>query len=350
MDFFGLDIGFYKIKAAKIIYKDGVYILTHIGSSLTPPGVLGSDKPEHQKILAEAIKTAILDADISDKKVVIALPEVSVTSRLELDFPKLSELELREAISIEAKKYISYPLDQMQLDQIIIKERKVNNSDKLDIFWVATSRSTVDRYLNIAKFAGLEVIALETETLALSRVSHNFIKYNYPEYQDKTAVIIDIGANGTDIAIESHGIVLSSQGLGTGSDVMTRSISTTFNINITKSDEVKKVYGLDPKFIDGKILKLLSPIIKIIMDEVSRNITYFRNRLPEAAPQICILAGETAQMPAIVQESQKYLNLPTVALDAFKSLKLDKRLAPVLATQSGFSYSVAIGLAMKHEE
>lgn len=152
IDFFGLDIGNYKIKVAQVTYRKEKPVLSYIGEANTPNGTLGTDSDEQQKLLATNLKQAVHDAGITTKKLVAALPEMSVTSRLEVGFPKLSEDALNEAIIYEAKKYISYPIEEMQLDKVVIGEREIAGEKNLMYFGSQLAKQML---IDLQKFANL---------------------------------------------------------------------------------------------------------------------------------------------------------------------------------------------------
>lgn len=113
MDFFGLDIGFKKTKVSQISWTNGLPVLLKVGESLTPTEALGSDDPKDLQSVADSIKLAMEDATIKTRDVVISIPEIFVTSRLETNFPKLTDIDLGDSIIFEAKEihYLPYRPD-----------------------------------------------------------------------------------------------------------------------------------------------------------------------------------------------------------------------------------------------
>ncbi len=344
IDFFGLDIGNYKIKVAQVEYRKDKPVLVSIGESNTPNGTIGTDSEEQQKLLATSIKQAVHDAGISTKKLVAALPEISITSRLEVGFPKLSEDALNEAIIYEAKKYISYPIEEMQLDKVILSEREVAGEKKVDVFWVATSKANVDRFTKVCKIAGFEPLALETECIATARALKSFANAT------ETVVVVDVGSNGTEVAVIRGGLLLSSQTVGVGSDAITRTIENSFAIDYIKAEEIKRTYGINREVAGGKIAQVIEPAINLLFTEINKTINFFRAKLPESAPSKIFFVGDGGRMPGLVEESNKVMKIESFVVNSFKSVAIDGKLKDEIKRFSGIGFNVAIGLALKTDK
>lgn len=340
-NFVGLDIGSYKIKISQIEWRKGRPVLIALGETDTPNGTIGSDDENQQKLLASKIQELFRESKINTKKVVAALPEISVTSRLEIGFPKLEEDALNEAIIYEAKKYISYPLEEMQIDKVIIGEREVNTEKKVDVFWVATSRSNVNRSMQVCKYAGLDILALETESIATARVAKSFTQ------QGEVIVVVDIGSNGTEISVVRDGILLSSQTLGIGSDAITRTIENSFGIDYVKAEEIKRTYGMNKDIVNGKIAEVIEPAINLMFVEINKTISFFKARLPEAVPTRIFYVGDGSRMPGLISASNTSLNIPSFLLNSFKGVSISASLKDAIKSYSGIGFNVAIGLGLK---
>ncbi|QQR93694.1 type IV pilus assembly protein PilM [bacterium] len=340
-NFVGLDIGNYKIKISQIEWRKGKPVLIALGETDTPNGTMGSDDENQQKLLASKIEELFHESKVNTRKVVAALPEISVTSRLEIGFPKLEEDALNEAIIYEAKKYISYPLEEMQIDKMIIGERDVNNEKKLDIFWVATSKSNVNRFIKICKYADLEILALETESIATARTIKNFSQ------QGEVVVIVDVGSNGTEISVARDGILLSSQTVGIGSDAITRTIENSFGIDYIKAEEIKRTYGMNKEVVNGKIADVIEPAVNLMFVEINKTINFFKARLPEAVPTRIFYVGDGSRMPGLIDASNTSLNIPSFLLNSFKGLSLSSNLKDRIKSYSGIGFNVSVGLGLK---
>ena len=346
-DFFGIDIGHHKIRISQVSWKQDKPKLIACGEFPMPPGTFASEDKASQSLLVEAIKSCMQEAGVTTTNVVGAFPELSVTSRLEVGFPKLDGLELNEAIIYEARKYISYPIDQMQLDKIIVGERMVQGSPAIDVFWVATSKNNVAKYLALFERANLNILAIETESIANARLLNRYRMEKESDYnKDESVVIVDIGADSTTVEVVKNELVLFSQSLGNGSDAMTRIIEMSFNIDSVTAENYKKTYGLNTEFAEGKLSEVLTPLAQMLLESVSKTISFFLTKLPEISPKKVYLTGDGAQLPGLPEYSSKILNLPVILVDALAAVPSSGNISNLNYERSP-GFNISIGLALK---
>ena len=342
-DFFGLDIGNHSIKLAQVKKKsDTEASLVALGSIAAPFGVVGSDNEEHKKQLAENIKNLLGSAEVGTKKVVAALPESAIFTRLAV-FPDLPETELEDAVHWEAKQYIPLPLESVNLEFLKVGERDEAGSKKLEILLVAAPKTLVDRYVEILKNAGLELIALETETVATTR------SLTFNNTLTETVMLLDFGSNGTDMSVIKGKNPVFSQSLGTGSDALTKAISLDFGLDMQQAEQYKRTYGIDQTKVEGKIFKSLEPIVQVIVSEVSKTLNFFKSHFQTNVPKKVYLVGDGSILIGLPEYLSSKLGLPVERFDPLKSLVVDKKMQENVGGLAGIGYTVSIGLALKSE-
>ncbi|MBD3280763.1 type IV pilus assembly protein PilM [Candidatus Dojkabacteria bacterium] len=340
-DFFALDIGNHSIKVAEVDRRSAQKAdLVGFGSITTPFGVLKSQDDQAKLQIASKIKEVLDNSDIKAKKCVAALPESSIFTRL-LTVPKVNEEKLEELIFWEARQYIPLPLSEVQTDYIPVEEIEVNGKQMMKILLVASPKVLIDRYVDIAKKAEIELIALETETIATSRA----VTFKYE--LEKAIMILDFGANGTDMSVVKQGKMIFSQSIGTGSDALTKAIANDFNLEMAQAEKYKIAYGLNKAEADAKIYNSIQPIVQIIQEEIQRTISFFRNHLQGSVPEKLLLVGDGAKLKSLDSYLTEKLGLKAELYDSSSKLNIAKKLRDEVKPMSLIGYSVAIGLGLK---
>ncbi len=341
-DFFSLDIGNHSIKVVEIKRESiDKAKLRHLGSIPTPFGVLNSDKHSSKKELAIRIKEVLEEAGIKTKKCIAALPESSIFTRL-ITLPKVvDEEKLDDLIYWSVKQYIPLPLSNVQYDYIPITEKKINGKVMLQLLIVAAPKLLVKRYMDIVSNADLELLALETETIATSRS----VTFNYGD--KGVYMTLDFGANGTDMSVIKNGNMIFSQSITTGSDAMTKAIASDFNLEFSQAEKYKIAYGLDSTKIDGKIYKSIEPIVQIIVDEVNRTLNFFRTQLRDSVPSKIFLSGDGAKLIMLDKYIQDKTGIATELINPISKIDVDKSIADEVKNSSMVGFSVALGLGLK---
>jgi type IV pilus assembly protein PilM len=338
-DHVGIDFGTHSVKAVELAKASTDNpVLVNLGSQLTPKGVINSEDENDQKKLAEVLKKLYSSSGMKNKKVVMALPEFSVFTRF-LEFPGVKKEELRDAVYFEAKQYIPMPLNEVQLSYVPIGFNTEKNAPRVLV--VAAPIKIIDIYIKIAMKAGLELVAIETESVAMGRTM-------YKSAGKKNLVILDFGANSTDMSILSEGYLVFSQSIAIGSDSLTQAIINKFNFQYQRAEEFKRNYGVSEGVLENKIHNVLSPIIESIMVEVRRGVEFYKNKTLSVSPTDYLLNGDGALLPGLAEYVSKSLGVTATVANPWNNIRVDNKFKDIIA-KSGPSYSVAIGLALKDE-
>lgn len=195
--------------------------------------------------------------------------------------------------------------------------------------------------MEIISKAGLELIALETETMATARS----ITFNRPG--SDSVLVIDFGANGTDLSVIKGKFPIFSQSLGTGSDELTKAISAEFGLQYSQAEQYKRAYGLVPDQADGKIAAALAPVMQIIINEINKTLNYFRAHLQESTPKQIYVVGDGAKLPGLAQYLSTNLGIQAEVTDPVAGLKIAGKIKSDVAQLSTVGFTVSVGLALK---
>jgi type IV pilus assembly protein PilM len=337
-DHVGIDFGTHTVKAVELKDVTTTPKLVNLGSQLTPAGVINSEERQDQKRLAEALKLLYDNSRIRNTSVVMAIPEFSVFTRF-LEFPGVKQEELKESIHYEAKQYLPVPVEDVQMSYIVIGFNEQKNAPR--VLLVAAPKKIIETYMNIANFANLDLVAIETESVAMGRAMFRSLK-------KKDCVMLDFGANSTDMSIMTNGSLVFSQSISIGSDSLTQAIVNSFNFDYKRAEEFKRAYGLIPNALEGKIYAVLTPIIESIMVEVRRGVEFYKNKTMTMAPSEYLLNGDGAVLPGLTEYISKSLGVSAQVANPWFNILVDNKYKNIVA-KSGASYSVAIGLSLKEE-
>lgn len=347
-EFFGLDIGNHSIKVCQVKWRGKKPLLTSLGSTTTPRGLIGSESEEHQKELAKHIRLAKKDAGVKTDRVVVGLPESKIFTQL-ITIPKVEDQKLEELIHWEAKKYIPIPIDEVRVDWIFLGERTINQQPHLDVFLIAAPNNLIERYLQVLRFAKLEPVAIETESVATTRAlwwPHQ-MKVSKQLADNTPVLVLDLGANSTDLSVVQSGALLFSQSLVTGSDALTEAIASDFGLEMQQAEEYKRNYGLDETQLEGKIAESIKPIMQVIISEVTKTIDFFKSRFEKSTPRRVLLVGDAAKLPGILIYIAGEIGIEASLADPFANIDISKSLKGKVSQSSAVGYCVSLGLALK---
>ncbi len=335
-----MDIGGADAKVVMLTPHGNNLKLVGFGKVSVPPGSSMSENHADQERLAETIRKLLQDAGISSRNVAVALPESQVFTRV-IETPVLSEAELESAIKWEAEQYVPVPLNEVLLrHQILSVPEKNVLGAKMDVLLVAAPHAVVNRYMNILKLAGLQVLAIETEIFAISRALVGADPYS------PTTLIVNLGATTTDLSVVKKGNLAFVRSIATGGEAIARAVSADLNIDISQAEEYKRAYGLDPDKLDGKVVTAIKPIVEVIVTEIKRAMVYYQTKKPDDPVRRMVLSGGMAQMPGLVNFLGESLTLEVQVGNPVANIMKNDQQAKAMLDDAPI-YSAAVGLAMK---
>ena len=337
-DHVGIDFGNYSVKAVELKNIKGDPSLLAFGGQSIPSGVLNSEDKEHQRKLADSLKSLYKSANIRNKKVVLAIPESAVFTRY-IDLVGLKDNEIDTAVFFKAKQYIPIPIEDVQMSYIVLGFDPVKST--YNVLLVAAPKKSIDIYLSVAMQAGLEVIAIETESIAIGRAMYRANTLNH-------MVILDFGADTTNMAILHEGKMIFSQSIAIGSDSMTQALVNQFGLDYTQAEQYKRTYGIQQGVIEDKIFNALKPIVDAVLNEVQRGIEFYKTTTLRHSPADFLLNGEAALLPGLSEYISSYFNMNASLANPWVNIKIPKKLE-ALVEKNRPNYSLALGLALKED-
>jgi len=335
MEFFGLDIGSYNIKAVQLKKNKDKYQLVAFGSvPFTKKGILSESESDLQE-LAETIKKLCQDVGIKTKNVAIALPQDQVFTRTVI-FPSLSDEELKSALEWEAEQYIPLPLSEVFTAYEVIGKIKENGSEKIEVLLAAAPKSLVEKMIRVLKIAGLNPVSIEMEIMSIAR--------SLASSSNESVLVIDFGAKATDLAIVENEKIVLIHSVSIGGEALTRAISLELGLEFNQSEAYKTSYGMDTEKLEGKVSSAIKPILSNIVSEIAKIIHFYQEK--NGNIKRIIITGGSAALPELNTFLAEKLNLEIQIGDPFSQV-IKNDLAAKITSSDLPLYSVAVGLAMK---
>lgn len=335
--YLGIDIGDSSLKMVELKKKGSRLSLLGYGFTENIKGIQFTklDDPEY---LANAINKVRSDAGIKSKRAVVSLPTFSVFSSI-INVVNNDRKTLPDSVREEAKKVIPLPLEEMILDWKIIPSPDGKTSNNLNIFLTGSPKKLVRRYIEIFAKAKLELASLETETFSLVRCLMGS--------DPTTAMIVEIGANSTDIVIVRESIPVLSRSLEVCSRTITNVLAKNMGTSYEKAEQFKLDFSLTQS--GGHNTVELPPVIitaiQPILNEIEYMLDFFTTNYKGKVEKI-ILSGGGVMMFGLPEYLSKKLEMPVFVGDPWARIDYPVELKGVIS-EIGPRLAVAIGLAMR---
>lgn len=338
-DLVGIDIGRNTIKLVSLSKNSEVWSLDSLGEVKAPVMEVKTDE-DKSKFLMEcevAIKSLLNDLKIKPKQVVAGLPEDEVISRL-VRLPPLKESEIMDALKFEAETFVPYPLDEVSIDYEIVEK---DDAGRLTIFVVAARNKLIQSYVKLFKSLGLELLALESSSVALRRL----VKFGINTIE--RLVIVDLGEKYSDIFNMNKGNIYFARSILVGGESITRSISLGLNLDMASAEEYKKAYGIKETELEGKIRTVVMPVFNNIAEEIRKAMALFVEDSGGKKVELLVLSGGGANLPGLAEELTKLLGVEVQVIQPFSKIDATKINTQFNLNIDGCRFALATGLAMR---
>ncbi len=348
----GLDIGSTSVKLAQFIKKEnGLHLIKAGLEEISPP----KDKTSREKEIIAAIKSLLRGIDIEKSKFIVSI-NCPMTSIKKVITPYMPEAELREGLSLEAKNYFPFPVDNAVLDFEILGDIIEKGIRKYEVAAAVSPKMTIDTHLALLEKAGIKPDSLIPCSYALQNLAGHL-----PSEKGKTQCFIDIGERYTELLVFSakggdKKLVFSRKIPVAGGD-FTKAMTGTLvsdrgktELSIEEAEKIKREIGIpiedESKIIDNKIstIQILSMIrapLEQLVNEIDRCFDYYREESGGGKIDSLLLFGGGASLKGLTGFLSEGLGIEVKLGNALEGLKIEPK-----AIRDRDKVSYRLGLAV----
>lgn len=342
--YLGIDIGTISIKLVELSRHGSLFRLENYGF-LESYGHLErlnnalqtSTLRMMDREIAEMLKLLIKTSKVRTKNAVVSIPSFLAFITL-LELPEMSQEEVGKAIPFQARQYVPLPISEVAIDWLKVGEKEDEQGNKKQlILLVAVPTEQIRKYQGICKAAGLNLLALEVESLSLARV--------LTAGDPTPTVLVDIGGRSTNIAVVDQGLLKFNSQIDFGGGDFTGALATGLNINPRRAEELKKTRGLLGTGGEYELSTLMAPLLDAIISEVRRAKDSYERNYNRKIERV-MLAGGSANLLGIEKYFKDQLGVPVIKANPFSKVVYPKHLGG-LVDDLGPPLSVALGLGIR---
>lgn len=293
-----------------------------------------------RKRLGEAIMGAVEQAGIKTKNVALGLPAAKTfTAIVETD--TLPEKELKKAFKYELDKYVPMSLNDAEADYVIVGVSP-NNPAKTEVLVSSVAKEYAESTMETIEKAGLNIIAMEPESLAMAR------SLSVPGAIDAT-MIIDFGEKSTDLVVmykDQPRLVRSIPG---GFGVLVDAVSGGLNVRDDQARQFILKFGLDTQQVEGQVFRVLSTHLDNYSAELAKSVRFFQTKYIGGKVGGIILSGFASMIPLFAEYIEAKTGVPTMKGNPWQSVRMMPQQQQSLAPVSN-EFAVAIGLSERSND
>ena len=248
--------------------------------------------------------------------------------------PPMPQEDLDEIIPFEATKHVSFPVEQLEVDYIIVGEKEVDGVKNQDILLVATPKEVVEEQKSIISAAGLRTVAVTVAPMVLWKT----FQLSKKEYEEEVIALLDIGYERATISLLNNGILEFTRAINLGGDEVTNSLMTeplvtgkgdSRTLTYEEAEGIKLEYGLPPSTTAGtttkegvsldQIPRLMRPFLEKLLSEIKTSFDFYKTEFQIPKVEKIIMSGGGAGLKGLSEFLAEDLGIEIELADPFQS-------------------------------
>jgi type IV pilus assembly protein PilM len=351
----GIELGSHTLKMVETRVSGGKVQLLQYGIVEIPPALQGKASRDAASI-APLIKQLLARCSSSSADIYLSFSGPSVNLQ-RIKLPPMPDQEMLAAIRWQGKKYFPFPLDEARVVYKKIAGISAETPD-LDLITAAVLNKFMDQELSLLEQAGYSAAGIDAVPFSLQYA----FQLTGDRYRGKTVAVLDIGAEGTTIAILKAGELQFAREIATGGNDFTRALmepvaveGKQFALSVEEAEAIKKKYGIPmgggqevtPAGLPlSRIMFIIRPVLERLSTEALRSFDVYKAQGREKRVDTILLCGGGAGFKNLAAFLSSGLGIDVSVMDPFAALPVPGHLQNDTAFQQHKPrLSVALGLS-----
>lgn len=328
----GLDIGHSSIKAVKLSRTGNS--VTVIGYAIEPINV--TEDGDRDEAVVKALQQLAQHEEFGGIPVVASLSGRQIFSRT-INIPVLNPKKVDKMVELEARQQIPGNFDEVEWGYHLSPNPDGASND---VALFAAKRELTDELVRKCKRAGINLVGVSVSSLAL----YNFVRFDQEFPDDETVIILDVGAENTDLVLY-QGETLWMRTLALSGNDVTKVFMKKFRVSFEEAETLKRQIG-DSRQAE-KILKVLEGTLNELTSEVQRSLGFYKSQNPSAKLENIVISGNTFRLPNLPEYIAERLRYTVNILEDLDKIQVAGGIERDNFLRDLQSLGVALGLALQ---
>jgi type IV pilus assembly protein PilM len=348
----GLRVGSSRLTAARVETNGGIS-LKEVASSELPSGLVVRGEVQSAHNLAEELKAFFKENKLPAKRVRVEVASNRIGVRTIEITGKLDDAELSDAVTFRAQEDLPIPVMEASLDYEVI-DQWTNDEDELvrRVLVAVAYRDLIDDFANAFEIAGIALMGIDLEALALLRALTPPSSAVFDEGHVASAtVMVNLGSDHAVAAITDGRTMEYARVIDWGGSAVTDALAEGLEISPEEAESIKcglsegdsgLPEGLTPE-IAARAREVIDEQVTSFARELVSTLQYYQGQPRSLAISHIVLAGGGSRLSGILSTLERLTGVPvrigdpTVKLQSFPN---DNNWTP------GPELAVPIGLGM----
>jgi len=333
----GIDIGQCALKALKLVdYADGSDPQVEAFEIIEHQQVLSNPDADRDQLIRRSLEELLARHNLSGSRVALSVPGQSSFTRF-FQPPPVEAKDLPRIIQYEAGQQIPFPIDEVIWRWQAFQEE---DTPELEVGIFAMKRLDVAEALGHLDAVGIAADVVQVAPLAL----YNFMIYDEQVADDGATLLVDIGADTTDLVVSDKGRIWTRT-IQIGGNNFTEALSKSFKLSFGKAETLKRTAATS-KYA-RQVFQVMRPVFADFVQEIQRSVGYYISLHREARFARLIGLGNGFRLPGLQKFLEQNLSIPVVRIDNYNNLSPAQGVNVPLFNEGILSFPTVYGLAIQ---
>ena len=180
-------------------------------------------------------------------------------------------------------------IDESKIDWALLGDSP-KEPNKVEILLSSVTNDFIEKRLDLLESIGLNVIAFEPESLAITR------SLLAPEAVNPQ-MILDVGNMATDLIITMNGMPRLTRSIPVGTEALVKAAMQNLGIDDKQASQFVFKFGLSKDKLEGQVYNAISQTVDILFTEIEKSIKFFQSRYNTAKLERIIVTGGASALP-----------------------------------------------------
>ena len=164
----GLELDSKEIRAVEVSGSKQKPVVINWGTIELPEGIVKGGRVSDKQLFPVYLTKLFNENGFKSKDVILGVNNQDVIVRF-ANLPKVSKDKIKNMIRFQAKDYIPVPIEEIELDYIVLDEKNTENGEQLNLMLVGARRNMLKDFIEVFTNARLTVREIDSTMLALGR-------------------------------------------------------------------------------------------------------------------------------------------------------------------------------------
>ncbi len=305
-----VDIGTNYVKILQLgLTQNGLFI---INSGIKRyPRQSTSEKPSDEAII-DTITQLISEKGFNVRNVALSIPRHLITVKSFSGFPAAaSDEDINRMVSVQLEPELPFPISEAVYSIYNLQK----NQDGISLEVVASRKTYVERYIDIAEKAGMKLRTIIPSAFATYGIVFDQLK---EQLSGSNVAILEIGASETDFCIIQHGRLSFSRSFTHGGNNLTQLYEKEYGLTFDSAEERKiREANLKAGLEDPLTLQWADTL----KTQIIQSIRAFGGKETNGGINVLWLCGGSSLIPGLERFLSEELNINTSLLPQLQGIE-----------------------------